>query len=105
VIFGIGMVLLAVAGVLAAVASWRMAGLPRWGAMIVAVSLVLYIPQFFAGQPVRIAHGALLAIGCLWLAAGLWQGRSGRPASGGLVPPREAVAARAVGAGAIRLPG
>jgi len=77
VIFAIGMVMLAVAGVIAAVASWRLAGLPRWGALVVAAGLVLYIPQFFAGQPVRIAHGALLAAGCLGLAAGLWPARPG----------------------------
>jgi hypothetical protein len=77
VIFGIGMVLLAAAGTIAAVACWRLAGLQRWGALVVAVGLALYIPQFFTGPPVRIAHGALLAAGCLCLAAGLWPSRSG----------------------------
>jgi hypothetical protein len=77
VIFAIGMLMLAAAGIMAAVASWRLDVLPRWGAVIVATGLVLYIPQFFAGQPLRVAHGALLAVGCLALAAGLWQGQSG----------------------------
>jgi hypothetical protein len=76
-IFAIGMVLLAAAGIIAAVACWRLAGLKRWGAVAVAVGLALYIPQFFTGPPVRIAHGALLAAGCVCLAAGLWPSRSG----------------------------
>jgi hypothetical protein len=75
VIFGMGMGMLAVAGITAAVASWRSGGLVRWGALIVAAGLALYIPQFFAGQPLRVGHGALLAVGCLCLAAGLWRSR------------------------------
>jgi hypothetical protein len=39
----------------------------------VAVGFALFIPQFFAGADVRIAHGALIAIGCAYLAAALWQ--------------------------------
>jgi hypothetical protein len=55
--------------------------------------VVLYIPQFFAGQPVRIAHGALLAAGCLCLAAGLWRARpdTARPAGGAAVPAQARV--------------
>jgi hypothetical protein len=73
VIFAIGMLMLAAAGIAAAAASWRLGGLPRSGAIIVATGLALYIPQFFAGQPLRIAHGALLTVGCLILAAGLYR--------------------------------
>jgi hypothetical protein len=76
VIFAIGLVLVAVAGVMAAVASRQLAVPPRWGALVVAVGLALYIPQFFGGQPLRVAHGALLAAGCLCLAAGLWRTRA-----------------------------
>jgi uncharacterized membrane protein YhaH (DUF805 family) len=93
VIFAIGMVLLAVAGVLGAVASRRLAGLPRWGALVVAIGLALYIPQFFTGQPVRIAHGALLAAGCLCLAAGLWR-RGDREATARGRGPAELAPAR-----------
>jgi hypothetical protein len=97
VIFGIGMVLLAVAGIVAATASWRLDGLPRWGAIIVATGLALYIPQFFAGQPLRVAHGALLAIGCLTLAAGLWRSETGAALwsrTAALAPPRMTVGTR-----------
>ncbi|OLL84390.1 hypothetical protein Ae263Ps1_1445c [Pseudonocardia sp. Ae263_Ps1] len=36
---------------------------------VFAAALVLYLPQFFAAPGVRIAHGVLLAAGCLLLAA------------------------------------
>ncbi len=82
VIFGAGMVLLAAGGILAAIATWRTGRLTRWGGALVAIGLVLYIPQFFGPPPVRIAHGMLLAVGCLWLAAGLWgRGRAQRTIS------------------------
>jgi hypothetical protein len=81
VLFGTGLVLLAVAGVVAAVAIWRSGTLPRWSGVLLAAGLVLYTPQYWGDQPVRIAHGVLLAAGCLWLAVGLWRARatSGRP--------------------------
>jgi Cyclin, N-terminal domain len=37
--------------------------------LLFAVGAVLYLPRFFADPAVRIAHGVLLAIGCLILAA------------------------------------
>jgi len=79
-LFGAGLVLLAIAGVVAAVAIWRSGTLPRWSGVLLAVGLVLYTPQYWGNQPVRIAHGVLLAAGCLWLAAGLWRAwaKSGR---------------------------
>jgi hypothetical protein len=84
VLFGTGLVLLAIAGVVAAVAIWRSGTLPRWSGVLLAAGLVLYTPQYWGDQPVRIAHGVLLAAGCLWLALGLWrvsQARAGRPGS------------------------
>jgi hypothetical protein len=35
--------------------------------------------QFFGPPPVRMAHGVLLAVGCLWLAIGLWGRRLAEP--------------------------
>jgi hypothetical protein len=29
--------------------------------------------QFFETQAIRVAHGALVAVGCLWIAASLWR--------------------------------
>jgi len=61
-VFGLGLALLAAAGVLTALAVGR-AGL------LFAAGMVLYLPQFFADPAVRIAHGVLLAIGCVILAS------------------------------------
>ena len=72
VVFGAGMALLALGGILTAVTAWRDGGLVSWGGVLVGIGLFLYLPQFFWPPPLRIAHGLLLAAGCLWLAVGLW---------------------------------
>ena len=72
-LFGAGLTLLAVGMVLAAVAIWRSGSLTRWSGVPAAVGFALFIPQFFAGAELRIAHGALIAAGCAWLAATLWR--------------------------------
>ncbi|WP_344416117.1 hypothetical protein [Pseudonocardia ailaonensis] len=60
-LFGIGLVLLAVAGVMTAVRlGWR--GVPF------AVAAVLYLPQFWLPAELRITHGVLLAVGCVLVA-------------------------------------
>ncbi|HZE04582.1 MAG TPA: hypothetical protein VE127_05115 [Solirubrobacteraceae bacterium] len=64
----LGLLLLAVGAVVAAVVVWRSGRLQRWGAVPLAAGLLLYIPQFAAAQPVRIAHGVLMLAGCSWLA-------------------------------------
>lgn len=63
-VFGAGLLLLAVAGVLVAV------GLPhaRAAALPFAAGAVLFLPQFFADPGLRIAHGVLLGAGCVALA-------------------------------------
>jgi hypothetical protein len=62
VVFVAGLVALAVSGVLLAV---------REGAVALpfAVGMVAFLPQFFAGPEVRIAHGVLLGVGLVLLAA------------------------------------
>ena len=72
-VFVSGLLLLAVGTILAAVAVWRSGAFARWSGLPLALGFVLFIPQFFANQPIRVAHGALVAAGCLWLAAGLWR--------------------------------
>ncbi len=65
----VGLLLLAAAGVLAALAVWAApAGGSRWAGVPLAVALVLYIPQFTGTQDLRVAHGVLMAVGCAWLA-------------------------------------
>lgn len=66
--FGFGLLALAVGTILFAIAIWR-SGIPaRWNGIPLAVGFTLFIPQFFAPQPVRIGHGLLVMVGC-WLMA------------------------------------
>jgi hypothetical protein len=64
-----GLAAFAVAGVLAAVAVLRSGVLPRWGGTAFAAGFALYLPQFFAAPELRIAHGVLIATGCVLLGA------------------------------------
>lgn len=66
--FVVGLLLIAVAGVQAALAVMRSSTLPAASAWLFAAGLALYLPQFFGSPALRIAHGALLAVGCWWLA-------------------------------------
>jgi hypothetical protein len=75
VLFGTGLVLLALGGIMTAITAWHDGGLVSWGGILIGIGLILYLPQFFWPPPVRIAHGLLLAAGCLWLAIGLWSSR------------------------------
>jgi hypothetical protein len=68
-----GLLTLAVGAILVAVAIWRSRILPKWSGIPFALGFALYIPQYVASQPVRVAHGLLLAAGCLWIAVGMWQ--------------------------------
>jgi len=76
-IFGAGLLAIAVAAVWAAIAVWRDGELPRFSGVLFGLGFALFLPQFFTPAPVRIAHGVLVAVGCLWLAAALWR-RAGR---------------------------
>lgn len=78
VFFLVGLLLLAAAAVTVAAAVWRSGTYSKWSGVPFAVGFALYIPQFFWTQPVRVAHGVLVAIGCLWIAGGLWR-RSKEP--------------------------
>jgi hypothetical protein len=64
----IGLLLLA-AGVITIASAVRASGsLPRNSAVLLAVAVALFLPQFAAPQPVRIGYGVLLLAGC-WIAA------------------------------------
>ena len=76
-LFGVGLLLLAVSGVLVAVALWRAGGRPRWAGVPLALGLVLLLPQFFGGPGLRITHGFLVAAGCLLVAVAA-RSRAGR---------------------------
>ena len=70
-----GLAALGVGVVLFAIAIWRSGRLTRWSGIVLAVAFALYIPQFAAGQPLRIAHGVLILIGALVLAWAIWPRR------------------------------
>lgn len=80
VMFLAGLLLLAVAAIIVAMAIWRSGTFPKWSGLLFALGFALYIPQFFGSQPVRVAHGLLVAAGCLWIATGLWQQSTRRQA-------------------------
>jgi hypothetical protein len=69
--FALGLLLLGVGAVLAAIAVARSGVLPAASAIVVAVGFATFIPQFFSTPVVRIAHGVVLCIGLLWLAVAL----------------------------------
>ncbi|MFI6316144.1 hypothetical protein ACIBG8_01420 [Nonomuraea sp. NPDC050556] len=66
--FAAGLLLLGVGTVMAAVVVWRSGVLAKWSWTPLALGFALFIPQFFGPYSLRIAHGALIAIGGLWAA-------------------------------------
>jgi hypothetical protein len=73
--FGIGLVALGVAAVLAALAVRRSGMLPAVSGLLFAAGFVVFLPQFYLPPAARIAHGVLLAAGCLHLAVELGRRR------------------------------
>ena len=63
--FGVGLLALAVVGVLLAITAWSHGAALRAAALVTGVGLALYLPQFFGSPTIRIAHGVLLGLGCL----------------------------------------
>ncbi|MEU7893068.1 hypothetical protein AB0B45_09385 [Nonomuraea sp. NPDC049152] len=75
--FALGLALLGIGTIMTAVSVWRSGTLPAWSAVPLAVGFALFIPQFFAPvYAIRIAHGALIAVGGVWLAIALARGRA-----------------------------
>ena len=69
--FATGLLLLAAAGELVAATVARTRAFPRWAGVPFALAFALYLPQFFGPPALRIAHGVLVAVGCLVLAAAI----------------------------------
>ncbi len=67
----LGLLALAVGVIMLTSAAWRDIPRPRLTLLPLAVAVALYIPQFAATQPIRIAHGLLMAAGCILLAVGI----------------------------------
>lgn len=78
-----GLLLLGAGTVLVAITIWRSGVLPRSSGIPFAVGFALFIPQFYTPAAVRIAHGALVAAGSIWVALVLWRVRpAGAPSAG-----------------------
>jgi hypothetical protein len=75
VMFAVGLVLLGAGAIVAAIAIWRSGVIAKWSGIPFALAFALYIPQFYGTPAIRVAHGVLVAVGCLWIAASMW-GRS-----------------------------
>ena len=75
-----GLLLMAAGTVTIARAIWQTNALPRWTGVPLALGFALYVPQYAAAQPIRVAHGLLLTAGCALLAHQL---RSQRPTTAG----------------------
>ena len=73
VMFAVGLLLIAAGAIMAATAIWKSRMLSRWSGVPFALGFALYIPQFFGTQPLRVAHGLLVAAGCLWIAVEMWR--------------------------------
>lgn len=72
--FAVGLLLLGVAAVLAAVAIPRSGVGTFWAGVPLALGYVLLIPQFWTPQPVRMVHGAVVALGCVLVALAVLRG-------------------------------
>lgn len=75
--FVAGLLLIGAGAILVAIAIWKSGVLPRWSGVPLALGFALFIPQFFGTQPLRVAHGLLITVGCLWLAAVMWRSITG----------------------------
>jgi hypothetical protein len=81
-LFGAGLLLLGIGAILVAAAVWRSGALPKWSGILFGLAFALYIPQFFASPPLRMAHGLLVTAGCVWLAITIWQAQASRAVPG-----------------------
>jgi hypothetical protein len=71
--FAAGLLLLVAGTILAAIAIWSSAVLPRWSGVALAVAWALFIPQYWGPPAFRIAQGLLITAGCVWVAIGMWR--------------------------------
>ncbi len=71
----IGLTLLAIGSFLVAISIWRSGTMTKWAGIPLALGFLLYLPQYVATQPLRIIHGLLIALGCIWIAVIIWKHR------------------------------
>lgn len=68
-----GLIILAVGLIQGAVTIWKSRMIPKWSGIPLAFGFLMYLPQYMGTQPIRIADGLVITIGCLWIATGLWR--------------------------------
>lgn len=68
--FGTGLLLLVLVGARLAHGLWHAGPRARAGGLASGLALATYLPQFFTAPEVRVAHGILLGVGLLLVAAG-----------------------------------
>ena len=78
VVFVAGLFMLAVSAILVALVVWRSSTQTRWNGLPFALGFVLYLPQFFGSQPIRVAHGLLVALGCILVAVSMVKSQNPR---------------------------
>lgn len=74
-VFLIGLLLLAIGGIVLAVAIWQSEVLPKWAGVAFAIGLALYLPVF--PHVIRIVDGLLIGIGGMGLAWSIWRKTAG----------------------------
>ncbi len=67
-IFLSGLLAIAAGTILFSIAIRRSGAMVWWSGIPLALGFILFLPQFFFSQPVRVAHGVLILAGC-WLLA------------------------------------
>jgi hypothetical protein len=72
----VGLILLGVGLIAFAVAIWRSGILIKWTGIPLAAGFALYLPQYTASQPLRVAHGLWIALSCGLVAWSLFARRS-----------------------------
>ncbi len=84
--FVLGLLLLGVGAVLAAVAVWRSGVLPRFSGILFAIGFAVLLPQFFLPAAARIGHGVLVGIGLAWMGIATWRAKpvDAAPAAAGV---------------------
>ncbi|WP_066318729.1 hypothetical protein [Bacillus sp. FJAT-29814] len=73
ILFIIGLLLLAAASIIVAITIWKSGTHKKWSGIPFALGISLFLPQFFAGQPLRVAHGFLVFLGCVLISVYLWR--------------------------------
>ena len=71
--FLIGLLALGIGAIMVARVIWKSNEFAKWIGIPFATGFALYIPQFFGTQPLRVAHGLLVAAGCALIAIGMWR--------------------------------